>query len=80
MQALDMLTPRQSKAARALLGMSQEELAKRAKLAKRTLMDFESQAREANTGTKVAIANALLHSGLVLLEGEGVAFEVDSAA
>ena len=72
MAALDMLTPRQSKAARVLLGFGQEELAKRAKLAKRTVMDFESGARQAGTGTRTAIAHALLASGVELLEGEGV--------
>ena len=59
MQSLDMLTPRQSKAARVLLGFGQEELAKRAKLAKRTVMDFESGARQAGIGTRTAIAHAL---------------------
>lgn len=72
MQSLDMLTPRQSKAARVLLGFGQEELAKRAKLAKRTVMDFESGARRAGIGTRMAIAHALLKSGVELLQGEGV--------
>lgn len=68
-----MLTPRQSKAARVLLGFGQEELAKRAKLAKRTVMDFESGARQAGIGTRTAIAHALRESGVELLQGEGVA-------
>jgi transcriptional regulator with XRE-family HTH domain len=72
MTALDMLTPRQSRAARVLLGVGQEELARRAKVAKRTLMDFESGAREPTRATKLAIAAALQGSGAQLLEGEGV--------
>lgn len=72
MPSLDMLTPRQSKAARVLLGFGQEELAKRARVAKRTVMDFESGAREAQPSTRTAIAHALLTSGVELLEGEGV--------
>jgi transcriptional regulator with XRE-family HTH domain len=73
MPSLDMLTPRQSKAARVLLGFGQEELAKRARVAPRTVMDFESGAREAQPSTKVAIAHALMASGVDLLEGQGVA-------
>lgn len=73
MAALEMLTPRQTKAARMLLSFGQEELARRARVAKRTLMDFESGARQPTPGTRIAIAHALEQSGVMLLEGEGVA-------
>jgi DNA-binding XRE family transcriptional regulator len=68
-----MVTARQTKAARMLLSFGQEELAKRARVAKRTLMDFESGARQPTTSTRIAIAHALLQSGVELLDGEGVA-------
>jgi DNA-binding transcriptional regulator YiaG len=69
----EMLTPKQSKAARVLLGINQDELAARASVATRTVMDFESGARSPNRATKRAIAAALEGAGVVLLESEGVA-------
>jgi DNA-binding transcriptional regulator YiaG len=69
----EMLTPKQSRAARVLLGINQKELAVRASLATRTVMDFESGARSPNRATKRAIAVALESAGVVLLESEGVA-------
>lgn len=81
MEALEMLTPRQAKAGRVLLGIGQEELAQMASVAKRTLMDFESGARANTTrGTRISIATALVDAGLALLDGEGVAFANDRAA
>jgi DNA-binding transcriptional regulator YiaG len=68
-ESSEMLTSKQSRAARVLLGINQDELAARASVATRTVMDFESSARS----TKRAIAAALEGAGVVLLESEGVA-------
>lgn len=59
-----MLTPEQSRAARAWLDWSQEDLAKRAKVSLSTVRDFEK-------GRRVPIANNLnaMHAALT---GEGL--------
>jgi DNA-binding XRE family transcriptional regulator len=73
MASHEMITSRQTKAARVLLGLNQGDLAVRASVATRTLMDFESGARTPNRATKRAIAATLENAGVVLLESEGVA-------
>lgn len=72
MSAPDMLTPRQTRAARVLLGWTQEQLAKAAKVGPRTVMDFESEKRETAAGTRALLAIALQSNGVELLEREGV--------
>jgi DNA-binding XRE family transcriptional regulator len=74
MPSTDLLTPRQTKAARALLGWGREALAKSAGIAPRTLIDFEIGARDPNRATRAAIARAIEDAGIALLEFEGVAF------
>lgn len=74
MPSPDLLTPRQTKAARALLGWGREDLARAAGLAPRTLVDFEIGAREPNKATRRALARAIEDAGVALLDSEGVAF------
>jgi transcriptional regulator with XRE-family HTH domain len=69
----DSITPRQVRAARVLLGVTQETLAARAGIGPRTLADFETGARTPNRATLRAIAAALTESGVDLLDREGVA-------
>jgi transcriptional regulator with XRE-family HTH domain len=60
--------------------MTQPELARLAKVAERTLMDFESGARTASRATRVAIAHALQEAGVDLLESQGVALREELEA
>jgi DNA-binding XRE family transcriptional regulator len=68
-----MLTARQTRAARALLGWGREDLAKAAGISPRTLIDFEIGARTPNPATKRALCAAIESGGAALLDGEGVA-------
>ncbi|HYD68495.1 helix-turn-helix transcriptional regulator [Azospirillum sp.] len=64
------ITPEQSRAGRALLGWSQQELAARAKVAKQTLADFERGARNPYYRTLTDI-RAALETGGVAFIGSG---------
>lgn len=66
-----MLTPEQSRAARAWLDWSQEDLAKRASVSLSTVRDFEK-------GRRTPIANNLEAIGRVL-KGEGVELLFDGS-
>ena len=68
----ELLTPRQARAARTLLGWSQKQLADAAKLGVRTVMDFESEKRETTSGTRAMMSLALERGGVELLDREGV--------
>ena len=68
----DALSPRQVRAARALLGLKREELAEKAGIAPRTLVDFELDARAPTRATRRALHSALVQAGIVLLDREGV--------
>jgi transcriptional regulator with XRE-family HTH domain len=72
------LTGRQCKAGRALIGLSQKELADRAGVFSRTLVDFESGKRAPKPATKTVIAQALASAGVALLDREGVAIHTIS--
>ena len=74
MPSSDLLTPRQTRAARVLLGWNRDALAKAAGIAPRTLIDFEIGARTPNPATKRALCSAIEAGGVQLLDGEGVAF------
>lgn len=63
------LTPRWCKAARALAGLSQEELARAANVAKQTIADFERGARTPFPNNLRAIQSALESADVVFLEG-----------
>ncbi|MBF0375065.1 MAG: helix-turn-helix domain-containing protein [Alphaproteobacteria bacterium] len=59
----------QSRAGRALLGWSQTALAEAAGVNKRTVMDFESGAREPHLGTLSLVRSALEGAGVEFIGG-----------
>ena len=62
-----MLTPRLCKTARTLLDIQQKDLAERARVNLRTLIDFERGARETHPRTVAAIQAALEAMGVEFL-------------
>jgi hypothetical protein len=70
-----MITPAQSRAGRALLDWSREILADTSRVALRTIVDFEREARKPREVTLIAIRSALESAGVVFIDderGEGV--------
>ncbi|HYD32101.1 MAG TPA: helix-turn-helix transcriptional regulator [Azospirillaceae bacterium] len=65
------ITPAQCRAARALLGMQQEELANSAKVARKTLADFEGQKSSPQPRTLDAIRIALEAAGVEFIPENG---------
>lgn len=63
-----MISPEACRAARALLNISQAELAKSANLSKQTLVDFERGARTPYPNNLMAVQSALEDLGIVFLE------------
>ena len=61
----------QCKGGRAMLGWSQERLAKASKVALRTLADFESGARQPYDRTLADIRRALEDAGIVFIDTNG---------
>lgn len=72
MPNIDPPTPRQVKAARALLAWTQTELAKEAKIATSTLADFERGERTPIANNAEAIAAALRRHGITFTRGGAV--------
>lgn len=70
------LTPPQCRAARALLGISQEVLASKAKVAAATLANFEAESRTPYASTIQKLRGALEKAGVIFIaengEGPGV--------
>jgi len=66
----DIITPAQVRAARALLGKSQEQLAKLAEIGINSVRDIESQRRPAEAGTLRAIQRALNNEGVIFVPGD----------
>ncbi|MDO5370571.1 helix-turn-helix transcriptional regulator [Paracoccus sp. (in: a-proteobacteria)] len=68
------MTPAQCRAARALLGLEQGDVAERAGIARATLIDFEKDQRTPRAATIAAIQTALEDAGVEFIadEGEGV--------
>ncbi|WP_296713142.1 helix-turn-helix transcriptional regulator [Rhodoblastus sp.] len=66
----------QSRAARALIGWSREDLANASNVSLRTIVDFERAAREPHAATLAALRLALEAAGVVFIaengEGPGV--------
>lgn len=73
MESMEMLTPRQCRAGRALAGWTQPDLAARAGVFPRTVIDFEKGSRKTSPETRKALAAALIAEGVALLDSEGVA-------
>jgi DNA-binding transcriptional regulator YiaG len=70
------MTPAQCRAARALLDMTQSQLARAAKLGLSTVVDFEKQRRSVSDAAVTAIQKALQRAGIEFTDdsgkGEGV--------
>jgi transcriptional regulator with XRE-family HTH domain len=66
-----MITPEQSRAARALLDWSQSNLAGRSNLGESTIRDFEKGRRTPSTNNLVAIMRALEDGGVIFIEKNG---------
>jgi transcriptional regulator with XRE-family HTH domain len=61
----------QCRGARAMLDMSREELARRARVAERTISDFEAGRRQPIHSTLAAIRAALESAGVIFVEENG---------
>jgi transcriptional regulator with XRE-family HTH domain len=68
---VDKITPGQSKAARALLEITQSELAEAANLGLSTVVDFEKKRRQVSTIAIQAIRNALAANGVDFIDENG---------
>ncbi|MFC0158882.1 helix-turn-helix domain-containing protein [Mameliella alba] len=65
------MTPEQCRAARALIGMTQPELAKTAGLGLSTIVDFEKTRRALPEATRIKLKEALEASGVIFIEENG---------
>jgi len=65
------ITPPQCRAARAMLGWSQEELSKRANVARATIADFEREVRTPILNNLKAIKKALEEGGIEFIPNNG---------
>src|SRR5947207_12508275 len=74
-----LFTPETCRAGRALLGLSQAELASRAGVARLTVADFERAARQPLAANLAAIRSALADSGVDLVPGGAVLRGSDAA-
>lgn len=63
------ITPEQSRAARALLSISQDDLARSSHLGQSTIRDFEKGRRVPSHNNLVAIQSALEAKGIEFIEG-----------
>jgi transcriptional regulator with XRE-family HTH domain len=68
------MTPAQCRAARALLGITQSQLARAAKLGLSTVVDFEKERRLVSEEAVKAIETALQRAGIEFMDenGEGL--------
>ena len=62
----------QCRAARALVNMTQDQLAEASRVSKRTITHFEAGERQPVPATLEALRRALEAAGVEFLEGEGV--------
>jgi ribosome-binding protein aMBF1 (putative translation factor) len=65
---LGMLTPEQCRAARAMLGWSREELAKRAQVSTNTVVGFELLGADSKVSTLQKLRRAFIAAGIDLIE------------
>jgi DNA-binding transcriptional regulator YiaG len=68
---VDKITPAQCRAARALVGMTQPELASRAQLGLSTVVDFERSRRQISEDAVGAIVRALEKAGVIFILRNG---------
>lgn len=66
-----MISPSQIRAARGLLGWSQEKLCEAAKVSRRTLARLEDGSVDARISTVTAVQRALERAGVEFLSGDG---------
>jgi DNA-binding XRE family transcriptional regulator len=65
------MTPAQCRAARALLGITQSQLARTAKLGLSTIVDFEKERRLVSNEAVKSIRTALQQAGIEFMDGNG---------
>jgi hypothetical protein len=68
---VDVITPGQSKAARALLELTQGDLADAANLGLSTIVDFEKRRRQVSAVAVLAIRDALTARGVEFIDENG---------
>jgi len=68
---VDTITPGQCKAARALLELTQGDLANAAKLGLSTVVDFEKRRRQVSAVALQAITDALIARGVEFIDENG---------
>lgn len=68
---VDLITPAQCRAARALLDMTQPTLASEAKLGLSTIVDFEKTRRPVSAAAVQAVKKALEYAGVAFVPGNG---------
>jgi DNA-binding transcriptional regulator YiaG len=68
---IDPMTPGQCRAARALLGITQSQLARAAKLGLSTVVDFEKERRLVSDEAVNAMKTALQRAGIEFMGGNG---------
>jgi transcriptional regulator with XRE-family HTH domain len=68
---VDVITPGQSKAARALLELTQGDLADAANLGLSTIVDFEKRRRQVSAVALLAIRDALAARGVEFIDENG---------
>jgi transcriptional regulator with XRE-family HTH domain len=73
------MTPAVCRAARALTGITQRELAKAANMSAQTVADFERGARQPHANNLKALREFFEGKGLRLIEQEGVITAIDFA-
>lgn len=73
------LSPAQCRAARALLGWSQDQLVAGSGVTKKTIADFERGATKPYATTTEAIRNALEAAGVEFLSDNGVRLRAEGA-
>jgi transcriptional regulator with XRE-family HTH domain len=66
-----LMTPAQCRAARALLGITQSQLARAAKLGLSTIVDFEKERRAVSDESIKAVKAALQRAGIEFTQGNG---------
>jgi transcriptional regulator with XRE-family HTH domain len=73
MGGVTVLNPAQCRAARGLLGVTQEQLAREAGLSKRTIIEFENGSRGSLASTIEKLQRALESLGVEFIGGDGPA-------
>ncbi|MGO4852690.1 helix-turn-helix domain-containing protein [Phaeovulum sp. W22_SRMD_FR3] len=73
------MTPAQCRAARALMGMTQPQLADAASVGLSTIVDFEKDRRQVSASAVAEIKSALEKSGVIFISEHGIGVGVKIA-